>query len=420
MSETVQFNDGNTNSEIQVNSNQKTEANYESRTVVLPIQLNIEGKDLWKNLRELDEGIRETLSSFTIGKEFTWKRVVDDTTEHPKSNEIIKSNAFENESNLQLYYQNFTPEVADTLYGNADRILHFIAQCGNKANIDEKILGIAKADNGLEIASCADGHTIMFEIRKIRLSATVFGTCLLTIESHQNSTTDGKGIILNDDYWNIESICNSLGIKSNEKLRVSYPTKCHSYMASLVWRKDITAVKMEYGKKSICKEIPLCFEDMTKDIEYFFGITFECFWIGILQKTVAMYISSWASSRRTLNREFDSVYEAYVLFDNQFNFLEVSFNPKTQQEYEVIKANMNNEDTVEKLIRQIEALHSINLNKQDGKRNIILAFITMLSLVIGCMQVAESFGPNPSIAANVISGVVSFAIGLVLFFFFVK
>ncbi|WP_207640361.1 hypothetical protein [Butyrivibrio sp. FCS014] len=122
--------------------------------------------------------------------------------------------------------------------------------------------------------------------------------------------------------------------------------------------------------------------------------------------------------RRYQNREFNSVYEAYVTFDNQVNFLEVSFNAEIQQEYEAIKGNMSIEDTVEKLIRQIDALHSINLNKQDEKRNIILAFITVLSLVTGCMQVTESFGPTPNIAANIIAGAASLIIGLVLFFLF--
>ncbi|WP_024866421.1 hypothetical protein [Butyrivibrio sp. FCS014] len=406
-----------------MNADQKKDAYYESSTVIFPLQINKKGEDLWNNMEELNDGIKEALSSFTMDREFTWKRIVDDNDKALKNSNhhaIARSNAFENKLNLESYDEAFTPEVVDALYSSNNTVLHYIAQCGETTAIDRNVLGIAKVGNRLRILPCSGKEEILFEVRKIRLAATIFGTCLMILELHQNNSE--KNIDINEDYWDIGAICESLGvIKSNKKMRVLYPTKCHSYMAGLVWRNDITTPLMEFGRTSIRKTVPLCSREMmNKDIERFFGKTFECFWIGILQKTVAMYISSWAGSKKVSNREFNSVYEAYVTFDNQVNFLEVSFNAEIQQEYEAIKGNMSIEDTVEKLIRQIDALHSINLNKQDEKRNIILAFITVLSLVTGCMQVTESFGPTPNIAANIIAGAASLIIGLVLFFCFVK
>ena len=81
---------------------------------------------------------------------------------------------------------------------------------------------------------------------------------------------------------------------------------------------------------------------------------------------------------------------------------------------------MEIDNNIEKLSRQIEALRSINLNKKDDKRNIILAFISVLSLVTGCMQVTESFGATPNVCANIIAGAASIVIGLILFFIFIK
>lgn len=79
----------------------------------------------------------------------------------------------------------------------------------------------------------------------------------MILELHQNNSE--KNIDINEDYWDIGAICESLGvIKSNKKMRVLYPTKCHSYMAGLVWRNDITTPLMEFGRTSIRKTVPLC------------------------------------------------------------------------------------------------------------------------------------------------------------------
>ncbi|WP_024865402.1 hypothetical protein [Butyrivibrio sp. FCS014] len=57
-----------------MNADQKKDAYYESSTVIFPLQINKKGEDLWNNMEELNDGIKEALSSFTMDREFTWKK----------------------------------------------------------------------------------------------------------------------------------------------------------------------------------------------------------------------------------------------------------------------------------------------------------------------------------------------------------
>ena len=393
----------------------------ESITVILPFQINKKDTDIWKSTSEISTYLEKELKPFMIGKKFSWKKIENDN-----DNAIGVEKAFENQTNLQMFHQNFTPEVAETIYNSSQKIIHLIATLGNesiKETIKEGTLGFAKVGNKIQIVSCEKENHVLYKIRKIHISATVFGSCLLIIEMYQKIIKDKQEILTEQDYWDIENICKSIGIVSNEKTEISFPTRCHPYIAKLSWEDSgDTDVRTDYEKMSVHRIVlhDNNYEEMEKDIIQFFSKTFECFWINALQKTVAMYISSWAGSDKITHKSFVDIYEAYVLFDNQFNFLEVSFNPEIQKEYQIIKDSMEIDNNIEKLSRQIEALRSINLNKKDDKRNVILAFISVLSLITGCMQVTESFGATPNICANIIAGGASIIIGLVLFFIFVK
>ena len=393
----------------------------ESMTVILPFQINKKGTDIWKSTVEISSYLENELNPFTIGKYFKWKKI-----ENNNDNAIGVEKAFENQTNIQMFYQDFTPEVAETLYNSSQKIAHFIAITGAeeiKETIREGTLGFAKNNGRIQIASCEKENNVLYKIRKMHISATVFGSCLLIIEMYRKNIFCDNDILTEQDHWDIESICNSVGINSNEKAIVTFPTRCHPYIAKLSWEKqDKAEIVTKYEKMNVYRRISYIdtYNGMDNDIVQFFSKSFECFWINALQKTVAMYISSWAGANRITHKSFVDIYEAYVLFDNQFNFLEVSFNPEIQNEYQSIKESMEIDNNIEKLSRQIEALRSINLNKKDDKRNIILAFISVLNLVTGCMQVTESFGATPNVCANIIAGAASIVIGLILFFIFIK
>lgn len=395
--------------------------NMESMTVILPFQINKIGTDIWKDTAELSKYLEKELKSFTIGENLNWKKIGNDD-----ENAIGIEKAFENSNNLQVFYEEFTPEVAETLYISSKKIIHFIATLGTETvneTIKEGILGFAKINNKVQIVGCDKCSNALYGIRKIHISATVFGSCLLIIETYPKSYNYGKDVLTEKDYWDISSICKSIGIMSNERIRLSFPTRCHPYMAKMMWENNGKSdIKTAYEKMSVCRVISHNdnYIGMESDILQFFSKTFECFWVNVLQKTVAMYISSWAGSEKTMHKSLGDIYEAYVLFDNQFNFLEVSFNPEIQSEYESIKERMEIDNNIEKISRQIEALRSINLNKKDDKRNVILAFISVISLVTGCMQVTESFGATPSVFANIFAGVGSIVVGLILFLIFIK
>lgn len=389
---------------------------YESMTVILPFQINRIGTDIWRNTEELSNWLGKELNQFRIGKSFKWKKI-----DAKAENAIGLEKAFENSVNLKMFYQNFTPEVAETLYSSSQKIIHFIATLG-KESIKEKILGIVKIDNKVEIISCQSNSDNSYKIRKIHIVATIFGSCMLIIELHQKSIKKKDEIITENDYWDIENICKSFGIAPSERTKITFPTICYPYIAKLLWSEDCKECKTKYGKMSIYRTLPYSTdrENVNKDIVDFFSKTFECFWINVLQKSVAMYISSWASSEWNSQSSLRDIYEAYVIFDNQFNFLEISFNPIIQGEYKDIKDCMEIDSTLYKLSRQIDALYSINVNKKDEKRNIILAFFSALSLVTGCMQVVESFNEKPNICANITVGLISLIIGVVLFIYFIK
>ena len=402
------------------NKKMSEESRYtKSMTVILPVQINKVGTDIWRNTNELYTLLNSELQIPNMSENYGWKGVKSIDAE-TSENIIDLKQAFESETNFYGFYQDFTPEVSKNLYSNSSQLVHFIYSNGEKL-IKEDTIGLVRDNEEIKVTAFGSSDNLLYSIRKIRMIVTIFGSCLLIIELHKKIISDGEDTIAEDDTWNIEQICSTLGIKSTPKMLVSFPTKCHPFEASLIWRADVIDNVVFYEKTRIYKIASYVDDDkMQNDILQFFGRSFECYWMCVMQKIVAMYISSWAGSSNSAGHNFSKLYEAYVLFNNQFNFFEVSLNSNIQDEYERIKDKMRIDDNIDKLIRQVDALFSMNSSKKEEKRNVILAFISVLSLVAGCMQVTESFGESPNLIANIASGIISLIIGLIFFFSFIK
>ncbi len=312
-----------------------------------------------------------------------WKRVIKSEDSKPGMDEISMTDAFESEDNLETEKNYFYDEVFETFYNcnqkTATSCLWILKRNGkvifdgdNTYNIDFSVIGNKVEKRKFQIG-----------IRKLYFQIFIshVGLFVLEIANVKAQFPDMLGI----ERFFKQYIGNWFVENNNFKLKI--PFKNRYFLIDTLNSTDIKE------KNMLRYHTGLKIQNECEISQ--FGFRVVLYELVILQKIQLLKMSELASgiSRERNKRErlkmISGLLEDYVMFKNQYEFIECTYDYKGQEDYEKLLRLLNINDEREHLELQVNLMQEYTKTDYDAKENRLLGILTYGSVCIDFVALAS-------------------------------
>ncbi len=344
-------------------------------TIIIPVYFSDCEKyvDSFENLRAY------------IGRQLgiDWKRVIKSEDSKPGMDEISMTDAFESEDNLETEKNYFYDEVFETFYNcnqkTATSCLWILKRNGkvifdgdNTYNIDFSVIGNKVEKRKFQIG-----------IRKLYFQIFIshVGLFVLEIANVKAQFPDMLGI----ERFFKQYIGNWFVENNNFKLKI--PFKNRYFLIDTLNPADIKEKNMLRYHTGL--KIQNEFEISQ------FGFRVVLYELVILQKIQLLKMSELANHiSREKNKGkrlkmISGLLEDYVMFKNQYEFIECTYDYKGQEDYENLIRLLNINDEREHLELQVNLMQEYTKTDYDSKENRLLGILTYWSVYIDFIALAS-------------------------------
>ena len=365
----------------------------ESSTIVIPIQFK--SKKKWK---KFDKQIFEELQLWNKVKDYKWKKLkftdVDDS-----NNYLDVVAAFDGDNNKKEREEAyFYDEAYRTLYDEKGVVSSTYLLAKN-----EKVV---MQDNDLYVSfgECTR------KIRKLYLYLTNSHIALLIVELEAEETTrnnidmnaivdlERKLCIISKDKKIEEDLLEwTLGLdKDSKEFCYELPFRKECFLATYKIDENISSETSDNKELDInnvdVNGFVMSGHGTDNELHSFFGHYFQIFWLCILQKTEILHISHMAGriSRKAnlflVKGDIEKVNKEYVLFYNQYDLIECTYDEMGEKLYKKIRENMNiNQGNIE-VREQMKTLHEYAVLLTGKRTNF---WLTLVSIVCSALAIIE-------------------------------
>lgn len=365
----------------------------ESSTIVIPIQFK--SKKKWK---KFDKTIFKELQLGNKVEGYKWKKLkysnVKDSERYVSVVEGFDGDDGKQESEEVYFYD----EAYRTLYdeNGAASSIYFLTKDNN----------ILLSDSNLYVSFGECNR----KIRKIYLYLTNSHIALLIVElegeENQMNKVDIRTIIDSERKLCIidknkkseaDLVEWTLALDKNvKKFCYELPFRKKCFLATYKFDENISSETS--GNKELdinnveVKGFVMSGHGSINEMHSFFGHYFQIFWLCILQKTEILHISHMAGriSRKSnvgmVKGDIEYVNREYVLFYNQYDLIECTYDEMGEKLYKKIRDNMNiNQENIE-VREQMQTLHEYAVLLTGKRTNF---WLTLVSIICSALAIIE-------------------------------